>query len=161
MSQKRNERTANQYDLYSSEFYDFHAYRDDINFYLNYAKETTGKILDLGCGAGRDAIFMANDKSSVLGVDLSIELLKEANQALRNRDLSSLCDLIKAGAPVNKIKTANGESLLLYSVEYKDIELMEFVLEYGFNCWDDIDKVLREATWDIKKLRILRKQKLS
>lgn len=37
-----------------AEYYDFdHRFEEDIPFYLEYAKETGGPILELACGTGR------------------------------------------------------------------------------------------------------------
>jgi ubiquinone/menaquinone biosynthesis C-methylase UbiE len=38
------------------------------------------KVLDAGCGAGRDVAYMQEDGLDVIGIDLSEELLKEAKK---------------------------------------------------------------------------------
>lgn len=76
MFQKRIKKIADIYDVYSSEFYDFHAHRNDIVFFLDYAKATTGKILDLGCGTGRILIPIAKTGKKITGIDGSEHMLK-------------------------------------------------------------------------------------
>lgn len=98
MFQKRIKKIAKEYDLYSSEFYDFHAYRDDINFYLSYAKETTGKILDLGCGTGRILIPIAKLGKEIIGIDNSEYMLEICKNKIRKElnSKASKITLIKA-----------------------------------------------------------------
>jgi SAM-dependent methyltransferase len=48
---------------------------DDIPFYLEYAKQQQGKILELGCGTGRVALALAAEGFRVTGLDLSQQML--------------------------------------------------------------------------------------
>ena len=48
---------------------------DDIPFYLEYAKQQQGEILELGCGTGRVALALAADGFRVTGLDLSQQML--------------------------------------------------------------------------------------
>ena len=98
MFQKRIVKTENIYDLYSSEFYDFHADRNDIDFFLGYAKETAGKILDLGCGTGRILIPVAKLGKKIIGIDSSDNMLEICKNKI-NKELgpkASNVTLIKA-----------------------------------------------------------------
>ena len=47
----------------------------DIPFYLKYAKNQNGKILELGCGTGRVSIELAKAGYFVTGLDLSETML--------------------------------------------------------------------------------------
>jgi SAM-dependent methyltransferase len=67
---------AELYDKLSSEFYDYHAKRGDIEFFVNYALESGGPVLELGCGTGRVLIPTARAGVSITGLDLSGEMLK-------------------------------------------------------------------------------------
>ena len=48
---------------------------DDIPFYLEYAKQQQGEILELGCGTGRVALTLAAEGFCVTGLDLSQQML--------------------------------------------------------------------------------------
>ena len=48
---------------------------DDIPFYLEYAKQQQGDILELGCGTGRVALALAQEGFHVTGLDLSQQML--------------------------------------------------------------------------------------
>jgi SAM-dependent methyltransferase len=67
---------AELYDKLSSEFYDYHAKRGDIDFFIDYAKESGGPVLELGCGTGRVLIPTARAGIKITGLDLSAEMLK-------------------------------------------------------------------------------------
>jgi SAM-dependent methyltransferase len=67
---------AELYDKLSSEFYDYHAKRGDIRFFIDYAQESGGPVLELGCGTGRVLIPTARAGVDITGLDLSAEMLK-------------------------------------------------------------------------------------
>ncbi|MCL2376546.1 MAG: class I SAM-dependent methyltransferase [Defluviitaleaceae bacterium] len=48
---------------------------DDIPFYVEYAKQQGGEVLELGCGTGRVAIALAKEGLNVTGLDLSHDML--------------------------------------------------------------------------------------
>jgi 2-polyprenyl-3-methyl-5-hydroxy-6-metoxy-1,4-benzoquinol methylase len=43
--------------------------QDDIPFYIEYAKQHQGDILELGCGTGRMALSLAAEGFRVTGLD--------------------------------------------------------------------------------------------
>lgn len=47
----------------------------------------TGRALDVACGAGRNALFLAERGYAVTGVDISAEALSRAGQSARTRGL--------------------------------------------------------------------------
>jgi SAM-dependent methyltransferase len=67
---------AELYDKLSSEFYDYHAKRGDIGFFVDYALESGGPVLELGCGTGRVLIPTARAGIEITGLELSAEMLK-------------------------------------------------------------------------------------
>ncbi|MGD1118035.1 MAG: class I SAM-dependent methyltransferase [Dehalococcoidales bacterium] len=75
---------AELYDKLSSEFYDYHAKRGDIKFFLDYALEAGGPVLELGCGTGRVLIPTARAGVDITGLDLSAEMLKLCRVKLEN-----------------------------------------------------------------------------
>jgi len=56
---------------------------DDVAFYRRLAAETGGPILDVGCGTGRVAVALAADGHEIVGVDLSLPMLRLAEERRR------------------------------------------------------------------------------
>ena len=63
--------TAQIYDI----IYGIDPPMPDVPFYLEYAKQQRGEILELGCGTGRVALALALEGFSVTGLDLSHQML--------------------------------------------------------------------------------------
>ncbi len=70
---------ANLYDLDQR-----NVTQDDIPFYLDYASEINGDILELACGTGRVTIPLAKAGHNVWGLDLSKEMLDELNKKIES-----------------------------------------------------------------------------
>ena len=69
-----------QYADYA-EFYDLGAGGlDDVPFYLEYARQCGGPILELACGTGRILIPIAEAGYEIYGVDLSVNMLDRCKQ---------------------------------------------------------------------------------
>jgi len=65
-------------------FYDW-AYKggvEDISFYLQAAREHGSPVLELACGTGRLTIPLAREGVEVIGLDLSAEMLRIAQEKL-------------------------------------------------------------------------------
>jgi len=68
---------------------------DDIPFYLEYAKQQQGEILELGCGTGRVALALAADGFHVTGLDLSQQMLDVFHEKLTvNPELADKITLV-------------------------------------------------------------------
>src|SRR5437016_4733520 len=75
-------------DSLSTEIYDVRAesiiagspVEGDVEFYRHLAGETGGPVLDVGCGTGRVASAIATDGLDVVGVDLSVPMLRLAEK---------------------------------------------------------------------------------
>jgi SAM-dependent methyltransferase len=89
---------AELYDKLSSEFYDYHARRGDVKFFVDYALEAGGSVLELGCGTGRVLIPTARAGVEITGLDLSIEMLELCQAKLESEpeDVKSRTELIQA-----------------------------------------------------------------
>lgn len=75
---------AELYDRQSSEFYDYHAKRGDIDFFTGFALESGGPVLELGCGTGRILIPTARAGVRITGLDSSGEMLRICREKLDN-----------------------------------------------------------------------------
>jgi len=85
MDEARKNQTAREYAAIA-EYYDatpLYANRADIGFYLACAAEADGKVLELGCGTGRVLIPMAAAGHSIVGLDLSPDMLARCREKLR------------------------------------------------------------------------------
>lgn len=58
---------------------------DDIPFYIEYAKQQQGEVLELGCGTGRVALALSAKGFNVTGLDLSQQMLDEFYSKLINK----------------------------------------------------------------------------
>jgi len=58
--------------------------KDDIDFYIQYADELKGNILELGCGTGRITIPLARAGHKVWGLDVSQPMLEVFAEKLRS-----------------------------------------------------------------------------
>jgi SAM-dependent methyltransferase len=89
---------AELYDKLSSEFYDYHAKRGDIKFFTDYALESGGQVLELGCGTGRVLIPTARAGVEITGLDLSAEMLKLCRSKLETEpeNVKSRVNLVQA-----------------------------------------------------------------
>ncbi len=56
--------------------------RQDINFFVELAKESGGPVLELGCGTGRVLIPTARAGVDIVGLDLSTEMLAVCRRRL-------------------------------------------------------------------------------
>ncbi|MBO8164656.1 MAG: class I SAM-dependent methyltransferase [Brevibacillus sp.] len=65
-----------------AEYYDLtqRGVEGDVSFYLEYARQAGGEVLDLACGTGRISIPLAAAGIPVTGIDLSEEMLNRARQ---------------------------------------------------------------------------------
>jgi ubiquinone/menaquinone biosynthesis C-methylase UbiE len=56
-----------------------HSFRGDIPFWINQATRNSGPVLELGCGTGRATWEIANAGCPIVGIDLSLAMLKIAD----------------------------------------------------------------------------------
>jgi SAM-dependent methyltransferase len=89
---------AEVYDRLSSEFYDYHAKRGDVEFYAGLAKESGGPVLEIGCGTGRVLIPTARAGAHITGLDLSEHMLEICQNKLEREssDVQDRVNLVRA-----------------------------------------------------------------
>lgn len=84
------EMTKNNYDQHAEEFASFTAvFRGKLQkwiegFSSQFSKNS--KILDIGCGAGRDALYFKNKGLSVTGIDFSEQLIEIAKEKVQGEN---------------------------------------------------------------------------
>ena len=61
---------------------------------LQVVSSRYGSYLDLGCGTGRNSLFVASKGFHVVGVDLSFGMLKVMAEEAKRKGLSSLVDAV-------------------------------------------------------------------
>ncbi|UZE93851.1 MAG: class I SAM-dependent methyltransferase [Candidatus Pacearchaeota archaeon] len=55
--------------------------------------EKRDKVLDLGCGSGRDVVFLARNGFDVYGIDISKEAIKKARNKIKEKGLKAYFDV--------------------------------------------------------------------
>lgn len=72
------------------EYYDleYQNYLSDVPFLAEWAKKSTGPIIDLGCGTGRVTIPLAQQGHQLIGVDLHEGMLDRAREKTLDTNLS-------------------------------------------------------------------------
>lgn len=61
-----------------------------------------GRILEIGCGCGREAVFMAGLGCEVVATDASGRMLNYAEEIVRSKTLSSKVSFFETGFPISK-----------------------------------------------------------
>lgn len=74
---------ADLYDIVSQQNND----GEDIDFYVEKAKETDGKVLEVACGTGRIYLEMLEEGVEAYGIDLSEEMLEKLREKAEEKDL--------------------------------------------------------------------------
>src|SRR6266536_296324 len=76
-----------EYDSLSSiyEAY-FTGLEGDVDFFLNEAQKSRGRVLELGCGSGRITVPMARMGMRITGLDVSAAMLEQARLQLPSLD---------------------------------------------------------------------------
>ncbi len=85
-----SERFARYYDLDQNDF------ADDIPFYLNLAQRAGAPIFEMGCGAGRLLLPLAQAGYAITGIDDSATMLAIARQKIAAAGLESKATLMPA-----------------------------------------------------------------
>lgn len=67
----------------------------DVDFYVDLARQSGGKVLDLGCGTGRISIPMAQAGLEVTGLDLSADMLEKARMKAEEQGIGERLALLQ------------------------------------------------------------------
>ncbi|HUW21610.1 MAG TPA: class I SAM-dependent methyltransferase [Candidatus Bathyarchaeia archaeon] len=66
--------------IHSQKFENYGARIEDIEKAFSYIDKSNPKVIDIGCGDGRDAKEITKKTDDYLGIDLSVELIKIARK---------------------------------------------------------------------------------
>ena len=108
-----------------------------VKLILKYKK--SGNVLDLGCGEGRNALFLAKNGFGVTGVDISEEGIKKYEEIVKQNNLKvkGIIEDIRKFKFNNKydIIISNATLHFLKEKEVKDIieKIKENTKKYGLN----------------------------
>lgn len=69
--------------------------RRDVKFWQRLAQQTTGRVLELGCGTGRIALPVAKIGARVVGIDRSASMLNRARARTRRSKLTGSLVLVR------------------------------------------------------------------
>jgi SAM-dependent methyltransferase len=148
---------AELYDRHSSEFYDYHAKRGDVKFYVDCALESGGPVLELGCGTGRILIPTSRAGVRITGLDKSAEMLRICHDKLEKEalDVRERVKLINAdmlnftlGRQFSMVTIAFGPFNNLVSVE-EQISCLKCINEH---LRDNGTLVFDVMYWDLRTL---------
>lgn len=88
MGKNLKEITKNSYDKHAKEFASFTTiFRGKLEKWINYYSDQFPKgslVLDIGCGAGRDAFYLSSKGFSITGIDFSEKLIEIAKKKVPN-----------------------------------------------------------------------------
>lgn len=90
---------------------------DDIPFYTESFKDITSFLLELGCGTGRLLFPLASSGHSIVGLDLSSEMLKIARRKLKKSypELKDKVKLVKGDMRDFSLKMSFGGVLIAFN----------------------------------------------
>ena len=84
--------------------------------FRNFSRDGKSKVLDLGCGAGRHVIFMANENIDTYGIDISDEGIEHTEELLKAKGLTA--DLKVASVAQIPYDNEFFDGLICYGVLY-------------------------------------------
>lgn len=86
-----NYKTLNYYNENAKEYFETTKNLKTTEIYKEFLSmvKSSGKVLDLGCGSGRDSLYFKNAGFDVTSVDGSIELAKEAEKLINQEVIVS------------------------------------------------------------------------
>ncbi|SCJ99772.1 Tellurite resistance protein TehB homolog [uncultured Clostridium sp.] len=170
-----NYKTLNYYNTNAKEYFETTKNiktTDIYNEFINMVKPS-GKVLDLGCGSGRDSLYFKNAGYYVTSIDGSIELAKEAKKLIKQEVIVSKFEDFRSnekfdgiwacasllhvrrenieGVLRNLTNNLNKGSVFYLSFKYGDNEYIDDKGRY-FNCY--IEETFMELITKIKEYKL-------
>lgn len=170
-----NYKTLNYYNENAKEYFETTKNIKNTEIYKEFLKmiKPSGKLLDLGCGSGRDSLYFKNAGYDVTSVDGSIELAKEAEKLINQEVIVSKFEDFKSkekfdgiwacasllhvrrenieGVLRNLTNNLNKGSVFYLSFKYGDNEYIDDKGRY-FNCY--IEETFKEMIKKINEYKI-------
>ncbi len=166
-----NYKTLNYYNENAKEYFETTKNIKTTEIYKEFFNmvKPSGKLLDLGCGSGRDSLYFKNAGYDVTSVDGSIELAREAEKLINQEVIVSKFEDFKskerfdgiwACASLLHVRRENIEEVLrslannlnegsvfYLSFKYGDNEYIDERGRY-FNCYkeENFEKMIRNIT---------------
>ncbi|SVC34345.1 uncharacterized protein METZ01_LOCUS287199, partial [marine metagenome] len=83
------DKTIEYYNIYAEKFYNNTVGIELNDFYLKFLKYVSdgGRILDLGCGSGRDTLYFLQKGYDVISMDASEEMVKMSSELTKRKTL--------------------------------------------------------------------------
>lgn len=132
--------TERIYDThYQEQHYFGNPYPGLMAFFKAY--EPKGHVLDLGCGQGRDSLFLGRLRYTVTGVDISTVGLEQMNQVARDEQL--------------KVTGKIGDVYTYPIDEEYDIVLLDSMLHFYKRDIEDETKLLQRIAVELKNGGVL------
>ena len=110
------------YDKYKYNFQRSWPNENVVRFVKKYIKKKNNKILDIGCGTGRNVIFFLKEKQHVFGVDFSSSALNLLKKKIKNKNLKVIKDSIPYLRKINNKHNAAIDCFTSYCLKKKDFE---------------------------------------
>ena len=84
-------------DFYDAVYAQYTGFSHDVDFFVSYSKQASGKTLELGCGTGRVLIPVAQAGCQITGLDLSPYMLAKCREKLtsQTKEVQSRIKLIQ------------------------------------------------------------------
>ena len=85
----KNDKTIEYYNINAEKFYNNTVGIELNDFYIKFLKYIPdgGKILDLGCGSGRDTLYFLQKGYDVISMDASEEMVKLSSELTKRKTL--------------------------------------------------------------------------
>jgi len=132
------------YDEYAfvAEFYDHvvpYQTREDVAFFVEIARQSDGRVLELGCGTGRVLIPTARTGVEIVGLDLSARMLSVCREKLsREREqVRSKVQLVQA----DMREFALGQQFSLVTIPFRPFQHL-ITVEDQLSCLANIHRHL-------------------
>lgn len=92
-----SDRRASEFDVFAR-FYDFEygEYKEDVEFYVNFARQTGSPILDAACGTGRVLVPLAKAGFTITGLDISPAMIAVAWEKVQKAGVKNRVELVNA-----------------------------------------------------------------
>ena len=126
-----------------SEFYDAmydNLARRDIEFFVNYAKKASGKILELGCGTGRVLIPTAVAGCEITGLDYSSFMLQKCREKVAKLPVETRTNIRLIQGDMTNFTT--GEKYALATIPFRPFQHLITIAEQK-DCLDCIHQHLK------------------